>query len=78
MGSQTCPKEASGTNEKNLNSIIEIVCLDNRVKIPAISPALGAAAACLIPTRTNQDLTGRGRMMPGKYLIQIPFSLIEN
>ena len=48
MGSQTCPNEASGTNGKNFNSIIEIVCLDNRVKIHALQRA---------KYWLNQDLT---------------------
>lgn len=50
MGSQTCPNEASGTNGKNFNSIIEIVCLDNGVKIPALQRA---------KYWLNQDLTWR-------------------
>lgn len=70
MGSQTCPNEASGTNGKNFNSIIEIVCLDNGVKIPALQQA---------KYWPNQDLTGRLKgMMLGKYLIQIALLLIEN
>ena len=62
MGSQTCPNEASGTNGKNFNSIIEIVCLDNGVKIPALQLNIG-------PIKTSQEAEGDSDQTLGGTLV---------